>query len=310
MRSTETTPAGRVGWKELAWNGLGLVVPPDWEPGRIGARHLLLESESGPAMEIKWGPVRGPFSHHRHLRHLRSLSTAAGATVRGCPLPAAWEPALDRFESKGFCWEAGRVAASGAIVYCPRSRTAALIQFFHAPAAGQAAAVLDRLHFQNETPGTRWAVFDIHAELPRGFALAHHRFEPGRFTLVFAAGRCRVELYRWAPAAVLLTGRDLEGFARSVAGWGSLRFAPGGGEAPVAVDGQSSEPAGLIERLAAPWGRRTVCRARLWHVAARNRILGIRMQDRGVVAAGLWEQVVNAYGLVSVQTQAGVHPPR
>ncbi len=265
-------------------------------------------------MEVKWGPVRGAFSHQRYFRRLRTLGTAAGAVARCSPLPAAWEPALGRYDAKGFSWAGGGVAATGAIFYCPRRRTAGLIQFFHAPEAPadarRTAAVLERLHLPEERRGTHWAVFDIRAELPEGFRLIRHRFEPGRFTLAFASGRCRVELVRWAPAAVLLHDRDLEGFARSAAGGGALRFAAMRDEDPAAVEGQSPEPAGLIERLAANMGRRTVCRMRLWHVAARNRILGIRMQDRGVIDTALWEKVVKAYGLVAVPTPSDPHPPR
>jgi len=314
MRPAATARANRSGWKELAWNGIRLAVPPDWEPARIEAHRLLLESESGPAMEVKWGPVRGGFSHQRHWRRLRRLGAAAGAAARRCPLPAAWEPALDRYDAMGFCWAGGGAAATGALFVCPRRRTAGLIQFFHAPGApadpGRTAAVLDRLHLPEANEGTRWAVFDICAELPEEFRLIRHRFEPGRFTLAFAAHRCRVELARWAPAAVLLNNRGLEGFARSAAEWGAVRFAAVAGADPAVVEGQSAAPAGLIERLAAHAGRRTVCRARLWHVAARNRILGIRMQDRGRIDDALWEKVVKAYGLVAVPTPAAPHPTR
>lgn len=314
MRPAAPAPAARSGWKEVAWNGIRLAVPPDWEPARIEAHRLLLESASGPAMEVKWGPVRGRFSHQAHLRRLRRLGTAAGAAARRCPLPAAWEPALSRCDATGFSWAGSGMAATGAIFVCPRRRTAGLIQFFHPPDApddpGRSSAVLEQLHFSDTSEGTRWALFDICAELPAGFRLIRHRFEPGRFTLAFAAARCRVELVRWAPAAVLLDGRRLEGFARSAAGWEALRFAAVAEAEPTVVEGQSAAPAGLIERLAARAGRRTVCRARLWHIAARNRILGLRMQDRGRIDEALWEKVVKAYGLVSVPAPAAPHPPR
>lgn len=314
MRPAAPPPANRSGWKELAWNGIRLAVPPEWEPGRIEAHRLLLESESGPAMEVKWGPVRGAFSHERHFRRLRTLGTAAGAAARRCPLPAAWEPALNRYDAAGFCWAGGETAATGAIFYCPRRRTAGLIQFFHGPGSpadpGRTAAVLDRLQLPDESRGTRWAVFDLCAELPGGFRLIRHRFEPGRFSLAFASGRCRIELARWAPAAVLLKHHDLETFAHSQTDWGALRFAAVEAAGPAVVEGQTAAPAGLIEKLAATAGRRTACRARLWHVAARNRILGIRMQDRGAINAALWEKVVAAYGLVVLPAPAAPHPPR
>ncbi|MFO7708572.1 MAG: hypothetical protein R6V84_10400 [Desulfobacterales bacterium] len=303
-----------VGWKELAWNGVRVEIPPVWEPARIGARHLLIESETGPAMELKWGPVRGQFSHRSHFRRLLKVAAGRGGHARQCALPAAWQEVLRRFESAGFSWVAGGTAATGAILYCPRSRTGGLVQFFHPPAEssaiGLAAAVLDHLQFNDPSGPARWAVFDIRAELPGRFALVHHRFEPGRFIMRLAAGRCRIDLHRWAPAAVLLTGCSLIRFAQTLAGWGSLQFHTVEGPGPPAVEGHTPAAAGLWERLAEGFGLRTVCRARLWHVPERNRILGLSLQERGGIDSDAWEMAIRTYGVVDIKAAAGLHQPR
>jgi hypothetical protein len=306
MTTSEETNATPGGWRELAWNGVRMALPPAWGPGRIGERHLVIESEAGPAMEIKWGPVRGRFSHRRHFQRLVKVTAVHGAQARECLLPAEWAPALGRFEAAGFSWMGGGTAATGAILYCPRSRTGGLVQFFHPPgdsgAIRLAAAVLDRLRFPDGTGLARWAVFDIRAELPGRFSLVRHRFEPGRFILTFSSGRCRIDLYRWAPAAALLRDRDLTRFAHAVQGLGLLQFQATEGEMgrPAAVEGHSPAAAGIGGRLAARFGLRSVCRARLWQVPERNRILGLRMEDRGAVDAGVWEMVKRAYGVVDV----------
>ncbi|MCU0559301.1 MAG: hypothetical protein MUD16_03830 [Desulfobacterales bacterium] len=292
------------GWKELAWNGVCVAIPPGWEPGRIGPRHLIVESEAGPAMEIKWGRVRGRFLHRTHLKRLRKLTGARGANARECRLPAEWKPALAQFDPSGFCWSAGGAAATGAILFCPRSRTGGLVQFFHA--AGDrgflhpAGAVLQSLRFQGDAGVVRWAVFDIRAQLPERFALVRHRFEPGRFVLSFAADRCRLDLYRWAPAAVLLKDSDLTRFAHSVGELAPLRFEATEEPGMAAVEGHRPAAAGIGGRLARRLGLHSVCRARLWHLPERNRILGLRMQARAVIEPGLWRMVNRTYGLVDV----------
>jgi hypothetical protein len=302
------------GWKELAWNGVRAVIPPAWEPGQIGARHLLIESETGPAMEIKWSPVRGHFSHRRHFKRLQNVTAARGAHARECTLPAEWKAALGRWEPTGFCWTAGGAAATGAILYCPRSRTGGLVQFFHVPgdpnAVRRGAVVLKHLRFHDGTGLTPWAVFDIRAELPERFALVRHRFEPGRFTLRFSSGRCRIDLYRWAPAAVLLKERTLGQFAQAVEGVGALRFQALDGTEPAMVEGCTPAATGILERFAAGFGLRSVCRARLWHLPEHNRILGLRMEDRGAIDSNVWEAVSRAYGVVGVKAAAESHPPR
>ena len=214
--------------KEIAWNGIRFVVPAAWEPGRIGPRHLVIESESGPAMEIKWGPVKGRFSRRAHLRRLSKLTRARGATLREWAPPQDWKQALTRFEYAGFAWEAGGEAAVGAILHCPACRTASVIQFFQPPGrrgvAGQAVAVLASLRDHRDDGRVAWAVYDILALLPSGFALVRHRFEAGRFFLEFRDRRRSISLFRWAPAAVLLRDRDLSRFAETAAGFDGMEF--------------------------------------------------------------------------------------
>ncbi len=186
--------------KEIAWNGIRFVVPAAWEPGRIGARHLVIESDAGPAMEIKWGPVKGRFSRSTHLRRLSKLTRARGAALREWVLPQDWQQALARFECTGFAWEAGSEAAVGAILHCPACRTASVVQFFQLPgrsgATGEAAAVLASLRDHRDDGRVAWAVYDILALLPSGFARVRHRFEAGWFHLEFRAQHRTIGLFR------------------------------------------------------------------------------------------------------------------
>jgi len=299
--------------KEIAWNGIRFVVPAAWEPGRIGPRHLVIESEAGPAMEIKWGPVKGRFSQRVHLRRLSKLTLARGAALREWVPPQDWQPALSRFECAGFAWEAGSEAAVGAILHCPACRTASLIQFFQPPgrsgAAGEAVAVLASLRDHRDDGRVAWAVYDILALLPSGFVLARHRFEAGRFFLEFRAGRRTIGLFRWAPAAVLLKDRDLSCFAETVAGLDGMEFRATAVAGEPAVEGRERAE-GCVRRLAACLGLRPVRTARIWHVPARNRILGIVVEGRFAIDPAVMETVWGGYGLAEENRPPGAHHPR
>jgi len=299
--------------KEIAWNGIRFVVPAAWEPGRIGPRHLVIESEAGPAMEIKWGPVKGRFSQRVHLRRLSKLTLARGAALREWVPPQDWQPALSRFECAGFAWEAGSEAAVGAILHCPACRTASLIQFFQPPgrsgAAGEAVAVLASLRDHRDDGRVAWTVYDILALLPSGFVLARHRFEAGRFFLEFRAGRRTIGLFRWAPAAVLLKDRDLSCFAETVAGLDGMEFRATAVAGEPAVEGRERAE-GCVRRLAACLGLRPVRTARIWHVPARNRILGIVVEGRFAIDPAVMETVRSGYGLAEENRPPGAHQPR
>ncbi|HSM89093.1 MAG TPA: hypothetical protein VLT56_03640 [Desulfobacterales bacterium] len=299
--------------KEIAWNGIRLVVPAAWEPGRIGPRHLMIESDAGPAMEIKWGPVKGRFSRRAHLRRLSKLTRARGAALREWAPPQGWLQALTRFECTGFAWEAGPEAAVGAILYCPACRTASVIQFFQPPgrrgAAGQAVAVLASLQDHRDDGRVAWAVYDIRALLPSGFALVRHRFEAGRFFLEFRDRRRTIGLFRWAPAAVLLRDRDLGRFAETVAGLDGMEFRATAVEDQPEVEGRARTD-GCARRLASSLGLRPVRAACIWHVPARNRILGIVVEGRFALDPAVMETVRGGYGLVEENRPPGAHQPR
>jgi hypothetical protein len=299
--------------KEIAWNGIRFVVPAAWEPGRIGPRHLVIESEAGPAMEIKWGPVKGRFSRSAHLRRLSKLTRARGAALREWVLPQDWQQALSRFECAGFAWEAAGEAAVGAILHCPACRTASVIQFFQPPgrcgATGQTAAVLSSLRDHRDDGRVAWAVYDIRALLPSGFARVRHRFEAGWFHLEFRAQHRTIGLFRWAPAAVLLRDRDLSRFAETVAGLDGMDFRATAVSGSPAVEGRERAE-GCMRRLASSMGLRPVRTARIWHVPARNRILGIVVEGRFAIDPGVMETVQGEYGLAEENRPPGAHHPR
>lgn len=289
------------GWKEVAWNGTRFTVPRSWQPGRIGPRHLILESGAGPAMELKWGPVRGRFSHAAHLRR---MSTRREVPVRPWPLPADWVRALERFECTGFAWEAGAESARGAILYCRDCRTASLVQFFASrdtPAPHpRSAEVLAGFADHREDGRRLWAVFDIRALMPEELRLVRQRFEVGRFRVELAARGRRLSLLRWAPAAALLAPGGLTAFAQAQAGPGPMEFRPLDTAGHPGVEGRVPAPAGAFARVRVALGMTADRRARFWHLAARNRILGVVLEGRRPIAAEEMEAVCDSYGLAPV----------
>jgi hypothetical protein len=288
-------------WKETAWNGIRFVNPSDWEPAEIGKRYLMLEDDAGPALEIKWEPIKGIFSHQKHLRRLSSLyKRQSGKKLQESALPMGWEDALEAYETSGFTWSGETVSGNGVILFCSQCKNATLIQFYENETekiSHVSRKILASLKDHPKNGWIVWAMFDIRAVIPEEFRLVRHRFTPGEFHISFAAGRRRIALHRWGPATVLLSGINLEQFARNMT---SLPD-----KDPISV---GVEDRHMLEWEAAPqcssggarWWRRikrrpTLLRFRIWHEAEKNRILGIRMEGVAPPDPQILEKITASY---------------
>lgn len=296
-------------WKIIAWSGVCFAVPDDWDPARIGRQHLLLASESGPVMEIKWAAVKGRFSGRRQLRGVARRAGRSGGAFRETALSEKWRKAAAGFDAQGFQWDSGRERAEGVLLYCPACHTASMIQFLGRSGASvitpHAARVLASFRDHRRDGRVAWALYDMAACLPDHFVLARYQFEAGRFVLEFNGRGRRLALYRWAPAEALLQNRSLADFAQAVAGGQSLFFQPAATRGHPAVDGGDGPAAGPRGRWQARLGLARFRRLRLWHVAGRNRIFGVRLEGRRPIEDLEMQAVSDEYGMAE-ERPAGI----
>lgn len=286
-------------WKQVAWNGVRFKTPAEWEIAQIGSRHLVLENETGPVMEVKWGPVKGRFSHKAHLKRLAALhSRSVRGRIAEWFLPPHWQAALSDFETSGFLWQGEAAIGRGAILFCPVCRNAALIQFFryNSPKREKIiSAVLKSYRDHRQDGLILWSIFDIRVTLPETLKLIKFRFEVGKFELEFARDRQSIYLHRWAPAAALLGGRDLVGFTRTVP-----EFSEGQPQ-PLTIDGNDAVdwrrmPESDWQRRISRWKvNPSFFWYRLWHLTEKNRILGIRSESKYPLDFQLLDQIYSNY---------------
>ena len=250
-------------------------------------------------MEVKWNSVKGAFSHKAHLKRLvASQSRKLKGRIAEWFLPPPWQKALAGFETSGFLWQADSASGRGAILFCQACRNATLIQFFEESSVKYEKVLLAVLRsFQDHCHDGRilWSIFDIKAKTPEGFRLVRHRFEVGKYELVFNDGMQTIHLQRWAPAAAILGGRDLLWFSGTIP-----EFAAG--QPPLlAVDDSTA-----VQWSVAPadqW-RRMIGRLklkpsyfwfRLWHLEDKNRILGVRAESKHPLDFQLLKRICAGY---------------
>ncbi|MFZ0240973.1 MAG: hypothetical protein WAL90_04940 [Desulfobacterales bacterium] len=297
---TQFKPADASDWRQIAWNGVRFDTPADWEIGHIGYHHLLLETTAGPVMEVKWGPVNGKFSFRSQFKQLAaSQGRRLRGSLREVRLPAPWGQVLAHYESLGFAWQSGPVNGRGVLLYCPGCRQATLLQFFEKtgrPPLTHADRVLASFADHDRRPVTLWSVFDIRAHLPAAYHLKKFRFDAGCYTLDFANRRSRLSLRRWSPAAVLLADGGLEGFEKRSLGWSANREVRFKQRSPLAMELEEGPPGRFSSRCYRRLQRLPLYRsARLWHEVEKNRLLGVRLEDRKPVDAGMLERICETY---------------
>ena len=286
-------------WNEIGWNGIHFRAPVDWQLAQIGARHLVLEDETAPVMEVKWSRVKGNFSHQAHLKRLTALQKKqVRKTFKAESIPADWETALINFKVSGFSWQGDTTGGQGVILFCPGCRNATLVQFFQKKSTENiriSSQILESFRDHRPDGQTLWAAYDIRAVVPETYQLQRHRFEAGKYELDFADGSQHICLHRWSLASVLLAQQDLVELAKTVAGLN--RPEPVAGR----IDGHnmaewSSAPKSDWQRWLGRFKHKpSYYWLGLWHLAEKNRILGVRAEGKRPLDTELLGRICSHY---------------
>ena len=289
-------------WKEIAWYGMHFKIPADWQMSQIGIRYLVIEDEFGPVMEIKWAPVKGKFSHSSHLKRLTALQKRQlRSAVRPEPVSSEWAEALSEFEASEFSWQSRSTRGRGVLLYCPTCRNAALVQFFFkTPESNLAVSfeILKSIRDHRSDGQNLWAAFDIRALVPETYQLKSYRFEAGQFELDFADGGQHVILYRWSMASVLLAKQDLTQLAKSVASFGRTEPVAGTIDGHDMVEWSTSPSAEWQRRLSRFKRNASYGWLGLWHLEAKNRILGVRAEGTKPLDTTVLDHICSHYEIV------------
>ena len=286
-------------WKEIGWCGVRFKTPSDWHLSQIGIRHLALEDEFGPVMEIKWAPVKGKFSNKAHLKRLASLQKKqVRKSVVPKPVSAEWQSVLGDLQASEFSWQTDAIRGRGLILFCPACQNATLIQFFRQQAEKDdptAAEVLKSFRDHRADGQVLWAAYDIRALVPEPFQLKRYRFEAGQYELDLANGSEHIILHRWAPASVLLRNRNLAQFAKTVAGLGKTEPVTGSNAGCETVE-WSDSPANAWQQWLSRFKRKASYHwLGLWHLKSKNRILGVRAAGKKPLDPALLDKIFTHY---------------
>ena len=272
-------------WKNVAWNGISFMTPATWQVGSMANNYLMLEEDGEPVVEVKWGQVKGGFSHEAHLRRLSSLHRKGFVkTVSKCPIPEKWNEVLGNYKATAFSWKGKSISGQGIILFCPLCHNATLIQFYRISPAQLnefSQRLLSTFKDHREDKQVLWSLFGIRAKVPEAFRLQKYRFEPGGFELIFASKEQRIVLQRWAPATVLLRNQNFSQLIKSMIG--NYK-----GEVITEIVTQDKVTEWTCAPFLNQWASRWLFlkkkapyqRHRLWHLEEQNCLLSVTIEGR------------------------------
>lgn len=300
----------RRGWRTLAWNGVEIPTPYDWEPVRLEKYYLLARGQDSLALECKWQQGKS-VSQRTALKRLTKALKGVDLEMDTKGQPPAVRQAFKElkgrgFDVKAFNWKRGDEHTVGALLRCGVCGRTTLLQCVGMREkdedAALAADLLAGFADHREDGGAAFDLFGIRAVAPAGFTLKNFSFKPGQYRLEFEGDKSRkaagLVLERVGPASVLFAG---VGFAE----WATERFAHMGGGGELEHGAWQGGDAilwrpretGALGTLWRRLSRRRLAHVRAWLPAKANMVLCVALVGGGRRARDVFEEVCASYAL-------------
>ncbi len=280
----------------IRWNGLIIDIPKRWEVIVKDSRHLILEKDLKPLLEIRWQPGgRG-----RSIGSIDKIAARFSKDSGYSPSSPAGDGVVsrlsNRYDVQSFTLNHAP-EVSAVMLVCRNCAATILMRLY--PGALESLEndpfVLDSLLCHDDDGDQqRWQIQDFYFKVPEEFELGSCSFRFGLTSLFFSSKAADLSFCRLAPASEHLKTTGLAALFESL-------YA-----APV-EDQRAVDPftlrfyctPGGVERLWSSVRRKKVYRAAtLSHFPDNDRILGYAISSRHPIGPGLQASIENGYGIV------------
>ena len=284
------------GQKTIRWNHLHLLIPDNWECIIKAPRHLILERQLKPFLEIRWQPAEKTIFSDQRERIQKRFAKEIQRPIRLLQTDKQLNNLASSYTIQAFNWDQShgaqmlhltcRTCAANILIRCYQG---ALTWLTDNP------FVLDNLtcHLQ---PGEtdRWLIQDIAFAIPEGFILDSCSFTFGLSNLLFMQKKTHLRLCRLAPASEHLKQNSFSSLFES--------FCSAPPEKQNAIDTQTlsySRTPNLAEQFFSAI-RRTRPYRSAWfnHYLLHDRILGYQLQSQQPIDNGMEMMIKDSYGII------------
>ncbi|MBI4803925.1 MAG: hypothetical protein HY795_01680 [Desulfovibrio sp.] len=283
----------------MAWDGLGLSVPADWEPARLGLGYMMLENPAGPKLTLRWQRLKKALGPEKVLKRLaRQKILKPSGKPQGAV--AAMLSALPAQCSAIACADATGRGADAVLFVLPGESLAVLAAPHALPDEKASPWTASVASLGATSPGA-FRLFDVCGEAPEGFRLAAFSVQLGHFHFQYAFRGESLDYYRFAPSEVILRGKSFDSWAGGVFSQTLVkarRFEPGYFEGNPSVRYADRNPeglAGVVRSLTARiFAGARFARAMAWRPDG-SKILAAVARHKGGLSPENFEEVCRRY---------------
>ena len=212
-------------WTTFGWHGIGIEIPVEWNPGKVGgdarSGSVRLDDATAIRMELEWREARGDdrvgLIVDRYVEGLAKNAQKEGRKLRverGAECPELSLPHMRAVEY--FEWESQSQVQTLAC-YSEASDRLLFLRIMGAideSLEGLAPRILNSLTDTPPDQPRAWSLFDLAITSPADFTLETYELKSGHIQLSFEKGANGLRFDRLSLAAMLLRGKSLDEWYR------------------------------------------------------------------------------------------------
>ena len=208
-------------WTTIAWQGITVSVPEDWNIGAIGGEgsdgYLRIDSPDEPRMEIKWSKPAGNVDVKKIVdKYLSDISRSRKRNASEIEvkrdIKLGGKSRKRRSSIESFSWQA-EVQGFGAAWYCKDCGRTIIVQVMgrkDEDAKALAERVLADLEDHSDGDNARWAIYGVDFAIPKDFQLEGQKLMSGLVELWYKRDTETIRVSRWGMANIALKNTELD----------------------------------------------------------------------------------------------------
>ena len=290
----QTRPGIRNKTKLIAWNGIQLQIPSDWDVRVSGNRHLVFEKDFQPQVQIRW-EKSAPYTARNPQKRLTQFAAQMGSVIAEDYLPVEMQQLQDIF-GMVTCYQEKSGMVKGGVCLCADCHTLVLFQLLSTDPAllGEVSDCLSTLMCHNHQE-TLWRIQDFSLTLPDSYILQNYTFGVGLTRLSFYNAHFLLQTCTLGPADARLTQQTLKEILSTLADTPDLAIAAGDDHYSCEGHRKPTIPRQILFRLRRE--KPFIC-AKIRHDIMKNRLLTVILSSNRPISLKTFQKTHQKYEII------------